>query len=56
MQGYKVTAADIEVGDPIKSLGCETIKLDITSPDDIQNFKQQVGDQPIDMLLNVAGP
>ncbi|KAF1851991.1 NAD(P)-binding protein [Cucurbitaria berberidis CBS 394.84] len=54
-EGYKVIAADIEIGDPIKKLGCESIKLDIASPEDIQSFKQQVGNQRIDMLLNVAG-
>jgi short-subunit dehydrogenase len=55
LQGYKVIAADINIGGPIKELNCEAIKLDIASSDDIQAFKQKLGDQPIDLLLNVAG-
>jgi hypothetical protein len=50
-----VIAADINTDGPIKELGCETIKLDIASPDGIQAFKQDVGDQPINLLLNIAG-
>jgi NADP-dependent 3-hydroxy acid dehydrogenase YdfG len=55
IQGYKVIAADLNIEGPIKELNCEAVKLDIASPDNIQAFKQQVGDQPIDLLLNVAG-
>ncbi|KAF2185161.1 short-chain alcohol dehydrogenase-like protein [Zopfia rhizophila CBS 207.26] len=54
-EGYKVIAADITIGDPIKSLGCENIQLDVASPESIQSFKSQVGDQPVDLLLNIAG-
>jgi NAD(P)-dependent dehydrogenase (short-subunit alcohol dehydrogenase family) len=45
----------VNVDGPIKDLYCEAIKLDILSTDDIQGFKQKLGDQPIDLLLNVAG-
>jgi NAD(P)-dependent dehydrogenase (short-subunit alcohol dehydrogenase family) len=45
----------VQINGPIKELDCEVVKLDITSPEDIQTFKQKVGDQPIDILLNVAG-
>jgi hypothetical protein len=54
-QGYKVIAADVNIDGPIKELGCEIIKLDIASPDNIQAFKREIGDQPIQMLLNIAG-
>jgi NAD(P)-dependent dehydrogenase (short-subunit alcohol dehydrogenase family) len=36
-------------------LGCEALKLDVSSTDDIQAFKNKVGDQPVDLLLNIAG-
>jgi len=55
LQGYKVIAADVNTDGPIKELGCEVIKLDISSTEDIQASKQKVGDQPIDLLLNIAG-
>jgi NAD(P)-dependent dehydrogenase (short-subunit alcohol dehydrogenase family) len=31
------------------------VKLNVASTDDIQAFKQQVGDKPIDLLVNIAG-
>jgi NAD(P)-dependent dehydrogenase (short-subunit alcohol dehydrogenase family) len=36
-------------------LGCQAEQLDVASPDSIQAFKTKIGDQPIDILLNVAG-
>ena len=48
-------AADIEIGAPITDLGCETSELDVSSQDDIDAFKQKLGDRPVDLLLNVAG-
>jgi hypothetical protein len=54
-QGYKVIAADVHIDGLIKELGCEIFKLDIASPDDILAFKREIGDQPIHMLLNIAG-
>ncbi|KAH7090740.1 short-chain alcohol dehydrogenase-like protein [Paraphoma chrysanthemicola] len=54
-EGYKVIAADVNVDGPIKELGCEAVKLDIASTEDIRAFKQRVGEQPIDLLLNIAG-
>ncbi|KAF2107320.1 hypothetical protein BDV96DRAFT_589565 [Lophiotrema nucula] len=54
-EGYKVIGADITIGDPIKNLSCEAIQLDVSSPPSIKAFADQVGDQPIDLLLNVAG-
>lgn len=54
-QGYKVIAADIEIGQPITDLGCETSELDVSSQESIEAFKQRLGDRPIDLLLNVAG-
>ena len=58
IQGYKVHACDREVGNPIKSLSQDqtTIhKLDVTSPESIAAFQKAVEDEPIDLLLNVAG-
>jgi NAD(P)-dependent dehydrogenase (short-subunit alcohol dehydrogenase family) len=54
-QGYQVTAVDRDSGAPVSELGCETSELDISSQDDIEVFKQKIGDRPIDLLLNVAG-
>ena len=48
-------AVDMTIGDPIKSLGCEYFQLDVTSTDSIAKFKEQFGDQPLDLLLNIAG-
>jgi|TARA_R110002003_G_scaffold191_12_gene14798 NAD(P)-dependent dehydrogenase (short-subunit alcohol dehydrogenase family) len=31
------------------------VKLNVASTDDIEAFKQQVGDKPIDLLVNIAG-
>jgi len=50
-----VIAADVNTDGAIKDLGCEVVKLDIASPENIQAFKQRIGDQPIDLLLNIAG-
>lgn len=46
---------DINEGEPLKSLGCRTSQLDVTSPDSIARFAEAYGDQPLDLLLNVAG-
>ncbi|KAJ4353124.1 hypothetical protein N0V95_003658 [Ascochyta clinopodiicola] len=54
-EGYRVIAADIEIGAPLTSFGCESAKLDVTSQEDIEAFRQQVANRPIDLLLNVAG-
>lgn len=48
-------AVDMTIGDPIKGLGCEYFQLDVTSTDSIAKFKEQFGDQPLDLLLNIAG-
>jgi NAD(P)-dependent dehydrogenase (short-subunit alcohol dehydrogenase family) len=31
------------------------VKLNVASTDDIEAFKQRVGDKPIDLLVNIAG-
>ncbi len=54
-QGFEVIAMDVEIGAPIIDLGCETSELDVSSPEDIELFKQRVGDRPVDLLLNIAG-
>jgi short-subunit dehydrogenase len=55
LQGYRVIAADVNINGPIQELGCEAMMLDITSENDIELFANDIGDQPIDLLLNVAG-
>lgn len=42
-------------GEGLKSLGCTTSQLDVASEDAIRKFKEQYGDRPLDLLLNVAG-
>ncbi|KAB2570702.1 C-factor, partial [Lasiodiplodia theobromae] len=54
-EGYDVHAVDVQDGEGLKSLGCKTSQLDVTSEDAIKKFKQQYGDGPLDLLLNVAG-
>ncbi|KAL1648860.1 hypothetical protein SLS58_002040 [Diplodia intermedia] len=54
-EGYDVHAVDVQDGEKLKSLGCKTSRLDVTSEDAIHEFKQQYGDGPLDLLLNVAG-
>jgi NAD(P)-dependent dehydrogenase (short-subunit alcohol dehydrogenase family) len=39
----------------LKELTTNTFKLDVTSQGDIDAFKKEIGDQPIDLLINVAG-
>lgn len=57
-QGYEVFALDAVEGEKLKALEgpkCKTARVDVTSPESIASFKQSLGDQPIDMLLNIAG-
>lgn len=42
-------------GEKLKSLGCETSHVDVTSQYSINQFKGRYGDGPLDLLLNVAG-
>lgn len=46
---------DVNHGEKLKSLGCTTSQLDVASEDSINKFKEQYGDRPLDLLLNVAG-
>ncbi|KAF2726683.1 NAD(P)-binding protein [Polyplosphaeria fusca] len=54
-EGYRVIGADIIIGEHMKDLGCETIQLDVASPESIKALAEKVGGEPIDLLLNVAG-
>lgn len=54
-QGYDVHAVDVNHGEKLKSLGCTTSQLDVASEESIHRFKEQYGDRPLDLLLNVAG-
>lgn len=55
MQGYDVHAVDVQDGEKLKSLNCQTSQLDVTSQDSINTFAQRYGEGPLDLLLNVAG-
>lgn len=46
---------DVNHGEKLKSLGRTTSQLDAASEESIQRFKEQYGDRPLDLLLNVAG-
>lgn len=46
---------DVNHGEKLKSLGCTTSQLDVASEGSISSFKEQYGDRPLDLLLNVAG-
>jgi short-subunit dehydrogenase len=46
------------VGDKLKALEgpkCKVAQVDVTSPSSIAKFKNVVGDQKVDVLLNIAG-
>lgn len=46
---------DVNHGQKLKSLGCTTSQLDVASEESIHKFKEEYGDRPLDLLLNVAG-
>ncbi|KAI9692626.1 MAG: hypothetical protein M1820_009503 [Bogoriella megaspora] len=56
-EGYQVYAADLTEGENLKSLSSKarTVTLDVTSPESIKKFKDSLGDEPLDFLLNIAG-
>ncbi|KAL2432717.1 hypothetical protein ABEF95_014793 [Exophiala dermatitidis] len=57
-EGYKVYAVDRDNGEGLKALQTKqahTAVVDVTAPDSIRNFKDSLGDIPIDLLLNIAG-
>ncbi|KAK8200325.1 3-oxoacyl-reductase [Phyllosticta capitalensis] len=55
-QGYDVYAVDVQEGENLKSLGCRTARLDVSSPEAVADFKEnRYGDGPLDLLLNIAG-
>ncbi len=57
-QGYFVYAGDVNAGEKLLGLQgpkCQIARLDITSVESIWEFKAALGDQKIDVLLNVAG-
>jgi NADP-dependent 3-hydroxy acid dehydrogenase YdfG len=56
--GYKVYALDIMLGDKLKALEsstCHIGRLDVTNPSSIEEFRKSIKDEPVDVLLNVAG-
>lgn len=51
-------ALDAVEGDKLKALKsskCKIAQVDVTIPESIQKFKESLGDQPVDLLLNIAG-
>lgn len=57
-KGYTVYALDAVEGDKLKALKsdkCKTAVVDVTSPESIEKFKKSLGDEPVDLLLNIAG-
>ena len=54
-QGYNVYATDVDAGPSLQSLDAHTSTLDITSAESMAAFCQAFGDQPLDLLLNMAG-
>lgn len=55
-KGYTVYAADIDLGHNLQKLETpHRHRLDVSSPSSISDFAKEFGDQPLDILLNVAG-
>ncbi|KAK5055238.1 hypothetical protein LTR84_012988 [Exophiala bonariae] len=56
-EGYKVYAVDKDHGHGLQNLSSEatTHVLDVASVESIKNFKNVLGDEAIDLLLNIAG-
>ena len=51
-------ALDVNVGPKLESLiqdGVQISNVDVTSQTSIDSFKKLVGDETIDLLLNIAG-
>jgi short-subunit dehydrogenase len=58
LQGYRVFAGDRVVGEGLKALAgleAEVGELDVTSPESINQFRAKLNDEPVDLLLNIAG-
>ncbi|KAF2090085.1 NAD(P)-binding protein [Saccharata proteae CBS 121410] len=54
-QGYDVTATDVQLGRKIRSLGCPTAELDVSSQASIDAFASSYSPPSLDLLLNIAG-
>lgn len=52
---YALDAVEGEKLQALKGPKCKTAQVDVTSPESIEKFKQSLGDQPVDLLLNIAG-
>lgn len=58
IKGYYVYALDIDAGENLLSLSgsnCQIGRLDVASIESIREFKIALGDQKVNILLNVAG-
>jgi len=54
-QGFETHAGDHHAGDKLKSLECQAYQLDVTSPESIRRFADQLKGKAVDLLLNIAG-
>jgi NAD(P)-dependent dehydrogenase (short-subunit alcohol dehydrogenase family) len=54
-QGFETHAGDRHAGDKLKSLECQAYQLDVTSPESIRKFADQLKGKAVDLLLNIAG-
>jgi hypothetical protein len=54
-QGFETHVGDRHAGDKLKSLECEAYQLDVTSPESIRKFADQLKGKAVDLLLNIAG-
>ncbi|KDQ54932.1 hypothetical protein JAAARDRAFT_354502 [Jaapia argillacea MUCL 33604] len=54
-EGWNVYTLDLAIGERLKSLKVKSFQLDVSSPKDIDSFGESFGEQPLDLLLNIAG-
>lgn len=55
-EGYTVYAVDRNLGNGLKSLrGANISAVDVTSEQSIKDFKETIKNEPVDLLLNIAG-
>ncbi|KAL9105620.1 MAG: hypothetical protein Q9227_009232 [Pyrenula ochraceoflavens] len=52
---YDVIAVDINLGEKINALKCQKHEVDVGDPQSIATFKANLGEVPINVLLNIAG-
>lgn len=58
VKGFTVHALDVSTGEKLKSLEsskCKIGQLDVSDVQSIHRFKQAIGNEPVEVLLNIAG-